>query len=164
MEDPDLPLVSAPRRCPIDQRLFHPKRRHQLYCGRRCRKAAARLREAGVSKQAFVRRALSLPALLGQAGEQRSLAGLPELQAAPYLAAQAAVIEAHMQATMWQQRLAERRQVLAACPDPGFRWRRLIVRPGDPLAVPDAYTHLGAASTEESLAVVVVGRSERDAL
>lgn len=162
MEDPDLPLVFAPRRCPIDQRLFHPKRRHQLYCGKRCRKAAGRLREAGVSKQAFTRRALSLPVLLGQAAEQRSLAGLPELQGAPYLAAQAAVIEAHMQATLWQQRLTERRKALAACADPGFRWRRIVVRPGEPLTVPDGYTHFGAVSTEESLAVVVAGRSERD--
>lgn len=162
MEEEDFAFKVVSRRCPICQRQFRPKRRHQVYDRKVCRKAASRLRTAGIQKGAFVRRALSLPTLLQQEFERRELRGLPGLRTEAWLMNRAAVIEAEEQIKVWRQRLEARQKILRETEDPNLRWRRIVIRPGEPLTLPDGYLYFGAASTEECIAVVLVGTEQTE--
>lgn len=157
MEEEDFSFRLVARRCPIDQRQFKPLRRHQVYCSRKCRKAGSRLRTAGIKKGAFVRRSLSLPTLLQQEFEQRELRGLPRLRSNAWLMNRAAVIEAEEQIKIWRMRLDARQKILGETADPNLRWRRFVIRPGEPLTLSEPHLYFGASSTEESIAVVLVG-------
>lgn len=148
------------RRCPMDMRIFTPGRRTQVYCCKRCRKLAGRLKQTGAKNQPLFRRTLSLPAVLARISDERSMRGLPELGSSEYLARYAAVVEAQMQIATWQARLAEREKTLGSTTDPGYLMRRIVLRPGEPLDLPAGYREMGVASTEPSLAIVCLGRPD----
>ena len=142
-----------PRHCLQDGKRFTPKRKDQVFCGKKCQRAA-------VSKRYHLSKYLT--------GEDKragySVRKLRELltdrlQRSEYLDAMAAYVESVQQIARWQKLEQLRRDALAKLEQPQIALRCIVLHDGEP---PPPSTEeensAGVSSTDGLLAVVAYGR------
>lgn len=149
---------TARRRCVVCSLSFTPVRSTQLYCQERCRKRAARMRSPGNARS---RRVIDIVDQLDSAAEKVRLMHGREPVRSQFLYLYARVAEAERHLQIWTERLQQRRADLKAAEDPNFLIRRIVVNPGEPIALPPDADAYGGCSTDGTLAIVCVGIHQR---